>query len=603
VTVFQFAREIATKQTGRIAAIVALLLVATVLEMVGLTLAIPIIGSFLGASDLSGGMAQRVMDFIGLSDIEMSYLLAAFLLLMVARTALMFLSNYAIARIGVRIEREIKCALLENLLRARWTFHVDQNIGQVSNIIARESQSTSVAVRYLGRYCSSIVIATILLSASAFVAGEALLFAVFLAIPMVLLARYITFLSRQVAIARIEANNIASGQIIETGGQMKFIKSSAGEDGALERFRATVNRLAQLQLKNAVYEALIAVLPELFAAVAAVLLVVLGYYYLDRPPSDIVLFSLLVYRAFGNLGTLQNQRRALVTYIPGYEACQQMLRTAEAEAETAGHDRPKVGPLRNGIVLEDVGFEYPNSSIVVLRGVNLTIDVGDYVALVGPSGSGKTTIVDLITGLLTPVRGRVLVDGRDLAELDMRSWRRRIAYVPQDPVLFNGTIRDNILRDAGPPRGMTLKQACDLAHVTEFIGDLPDGLDTRVADRGARLSGGQRQRIAIARALMREPDLLIFDEATSALDSQSELLIRHTLNGLRGRMTIIAIAHRFSAIRDADVIFALKEGRIVESGTYEALSRAGGEFSRTLANSRKKLGKPDPRPARIDGDD
>lgn len=603
MTVYQFAREIATKQTGRIAAIVALLLIATVLEMVGLALAIPIIGSFLGASDLSGGMAQRVMDFIGLSDIEMSQLLAAFLLLMVTRTALMFLSNYAIARIGVRIEREIKCALLDNLLKARWTFHVDQNIGQVSNIIARESQSTSVAVRYLGRYGSSIVIATLLLSTSAFVALEALLFALFLAIPMVLLARYITILSRQVAIARVEANNIASGQIIETGGQMKLLKSSAGEEGALDRFRATVDRLAQLQLKNAVYEALIAVLPELFAAVAAVLLMVLGYYYLDRPPSDIVLFSLLVYRAFGNLGTLQNQRRALVTYIPGYEACQQMLRTTEAEAETDDHDRLKVGPLRNGIVLEDVGFEYPSSSMLVLRGISLTIDMGDYVALVGPSGSGKTTIVDLITGLLTPVRGRVLVDGRDLAELDMRSWRRRIAYVPQDPVLFNGTIRDNILRDAGSPCGMTLKQACDLAHVTEFIGEMPDGLDTRVADRGARLSGGQRQRIAIARALMREPDLLIFDEATSALDGQSELLIRHTLNGLRGRMTIIAIAHRFSAIRDADVIFALKEGRIVESGTYEALSRAGGEFSRTLATSRKKLEKPDPRPSRIDGDD
>lgn len=591
MSVTEFARKIAAQYPGRFVAIVVLLLIATVMEMVGLALIIPVIGDFLGGSALSGGISQKVLDFIGFSAIDLPVLLAAFLMLMGVRTVLMFSSIYVIARIGTRIEKEMKSALLASLLNAKWGFHVGQNIGQLTNIIVRESQSNSVAVKYLGRYLSSIIVAVILLATSGAVAWEALLLAVVLVIPMILLARRINSLSRRVAIARIEANTTANAQVIETGSMMKLLKASADEDRALNRFQETVDRLASLQIKNAVYETILLVLPELFSSICAVLLIVLGYYYLDRPTSDIVLFSLLIYRAFNSIGRLQSQRRALITYIPGYEACHRLLQSALQEAEPSTQGRSFVDALKDGIELQAVGFEYDNANAAVLHDIDLVIERGAYVGLVGQSGSGKTTIVDLITGLFIPAVGKILIDGKDLNELDIHSWRERIAYVPQDPVLFNGTVRENILRDAGEPREITIEQACDLAHVSEFVAELPDGFETVVGDRGSRLSGGQRQRIAIARALMREPDLLIFDEATSGLDSQSELFIRNTLNQLKGKITVIAIAHRFSAIRDVDIIFVVKDGRIVESGTYNELSKLGGEFSQTLEDSKRTVGE------------
>jgi ABC-type multidrug transport system fused ATPase/permease subunit len=203
--------------------------------------------------------------------------------------------------------------------------------------------------------------------------------------------------------------------------------------------------------------------------------------------------------------------------------------------------------------------------------------------LVGQSGSGKTTIVDLVLRLFVPTSGRILVDGIDLEKLDLFEWRQRIAYVPQDPVLFRGSLRENILRDTPPAAEQALREACDLANVTAFADMMPEGLDTQVGDRGVKLSGGQRQRIAIARALMRQADLLILDEATSALDANTESAIRETLMAIKSRMTIIIIAHRFSVIRGADLIYVLKEGAIVESGDFRKLGEAKGEFSRLLA--------------------
>jgi ABC-type multidrug transport system fused ATPase/permease subunit len=205
------------------------------------------------------------------------------------------------------------------------------------------------------------------------------------------------------------------------------------------------------------------------------------------------------------------------------------------------------------------------------------------VALVGQSGSGKTTIVDLVLRLFVPTSGRISVDGIDLEQLDLFAWRQRIAYVPQDPVLFRGSLRENILRDTPPTTEQALREACDLANVTDFVDAMPEGFDTQVGDRGVKLSGGQRQRIAIARALMRQADLLILDEATSALDANTESAIRETLMAIKSRMTIIIIAHRFSVIRGADLIYVLKEGAIVESGDFRKLGEAKGEFSRLLA--------------------
>ena len=216
----------------------------------------------------------------------------------------------------------------------------------------------------------------------------------------------------------------------------------------------------------------------------------------------------------------------------------------------------------------------------MLTDIDLSIPRGTMVALVGDSGAGKSTLIDLIMGFHEPTQGRILIDGTPLQALDILSYRHRIGYVPQDAVLFNTTIREN-LRWAKPDATHDeIRQACRQAHAEEFIERFPEGYDTVVGDRGVRLSGGQCQRMALARALLRQPELLILDEATSSLDSQSERLIQQAIEAAAKNTTVIVIAHRLATIVNADAIYVLHGGRIVEEGTYRTLRQQHGPFHR-----------------------
>jgi ATP-binding cassette, subfamily C, bacterial len=231
--------------------------------------------------------------------------------------------------------------------------------------------------------------------------------------------------------------------------------------------------------------------------------------------------------------------------------------------------------------LERVSFAYgAGEKAPAVRDLDLTIEAGKTTAIVGPSGAGKSTIADLVMGLLMPTRGRVLVDEMQLGSELMRSWREQIGYVAQDTFLFNDTVRSNLLWACPKAGEEGIWQALELAAAAGFVSELPDGLETVLGDRGVRLSGGERQRLALTRALLREPSLLILDEATSALDSENERRIQNAIDGLHGSVTILVITHRLSTIRRADVIHVLEGGRLIESGSWEALMGNGnGRFS------------------------
>ena len=238
---------------------------------------------------------------------------------------------------------------------------------------------------------------------------------------------------------------------------------------------------------------------------------------------------------------------------------------------------------RGEVRFEDVSFSFPGAADPVLRAVTLDARPGETVALVGPSGAGKTTLVNLIPRFHEPSAGRVLVDGLDARSLSLADLRSAIALVQQEPQLFGDTVEENIRYgrlDASPEE---IRRAAELANVTEFVDELPEGFDTYVGERGVRLSGGQRQRIAIARAILRDPRILILDEATSALDSHSERLIAQALDRLLAGRTTFIIAHRLSTIRRASRIVYLEAGRLVEQGSHDDLLAREGAYARLYA--------------------
>jgi ATP-binding cassette subfamily C protein len=233
------------------------------------------------------------------------------------------------------------------------------------------------------------------------------------------------------------------------------------------------------------------------------------------------------------------------------------------------------------IAFEGVSFAYEREGAPVLRDASLSIAPGESVGIVGPTGSGKSTLLDLLLGLLTPSKGRITVDGAELAG-QLASWQRSIGYVPQDVYLEDATIRANVAfgLEREEIDDERVGRAVRSAQLDDFLSSLPAGLDTVIGERGVRLSGGERQRVAIARALYHEPELLVFDEATSALDPITELELTRAIDALKGKKTLVVVAHRLGTVRRCDRLFFLRDGRIEAVGSYDELLERSEEFRR-----------------------
>ncbi|MFJ5230009.1 ABC transporter ATP-binding protein [Kitasatospora sp. NPDC088391] len=300
------------------------------------------------------------------------------------------------------------------------------------------------------------------------------------------------------------------------------------------------------------------------------------YGWLDVTPGAVVMLSAYFSSLTGSVTTLLTLAPQLGKGLASVRSAGEVLQAPDLE-ENAG--KAEVAAVTGRIDFQSVGHTYPGAAAPSVTGFDLTVRPGETVALVGGSGAGKSTVLNLVIGFLRPTEGRILLDGRDMEELDLRSYRTFLSVVPQESILFEGSIRENVTYGLKDVPEETVRAALRDANALEFIERLPDGLDTVVGERGARLSGGQKQRLAIARALIRDPRVLVLDEATSALDSRSEALVQEALARLvRGR-TVFVVAHRLSTVRGADRIVVMEHGRIAEIGSHAELLRTGGPYA------------------------
>lgn len=372
-------------------------------------------------------------------------------------------------------------------------------------------------------------------------------------------------------------------QVEETLGGLRIVKAFTAEEFVDKRFRDSNEEYRQTVIGVNRRQLLAHPVSELLGtATIAIVLWYGGSLILNRDSSiDASTFIYYLVIFYSLINPLKDLSKGAYAIRRGMGSMERVDRILQAESTITDPAEPKPVVFNEAIRLEKVSFRYAEEW--VLRDVDLTIRKGQTVALVGHSGSGKSTLVDLIPRFYDVVEGRITIDGTDIREVAVADLRRLMGNVNQEPILFNASVFENI---AFGVEGATLekvRQAAEVAHADEFINEMPAGYDTNIGDRGGKLSGGQRQRLSIARAVYKNPPILILDEATSALDTKSERLVQSALDHLMEGRTTIVIAHRLSTIIHADVICVVADGRIVEQGTHDELLALGGHYAKLHA--------------------
>lgn len=348
----------------------------------------------------------------------------------------------------------------------------------------------------------------------------------------------------------------------------KTIKALGAESAMASSVSKLFDELKAIKIKQAMVKSFT---NSAIEPVSLIMIVAIFVFSFLRPGFNFAVFAVLLYmiqRIFIYVDRAQVSLHGISSGLPHAEKALLIKEELEKEKEVASG----VSPLRfqKQLQFQDVGFDYAASAIV-LKDVNFILTKGEMLGVVGSSGAGKTTIADLILRFFEPTRGKILIDGVDAKNISLRDWRKKVGYVAQDMFLLNDTIENNVRFYGKDVPEENFSEALRLAHVLDFAANFPEGLKTMVGERGLHLSVGQRQRVALARILARRPEILILDEATSALDNESEALIKQSIESLKGRLTLLIVAHRFSTIMNCDRVIMLKNGQIAETGAPKTL--------------------------------
>jgi ABC-type multidrug transport system fused ATPase/permease subunit len=384
---------------------------------------------------------------------------------------------------------------------------------------------------------------------------------------------------REVSFETSAANGHFTSTAVEFINGIRTIQAFAAQEFERKRFYQSSSRVAESFIKITRLMSSVKPLSESISTAILVSLIIMAFNGIiigkSLPVASLLTFFFVLFRLVPTLQDVNGTRVVLSGLQGAAVNVKELLRTDNKDYFPNGH--LEFSGLKRAINLISVDFGYEPQNLV-LHDISLTIERGKMTALVGGSGAGKSTLADLIPRFYDPTRGTILIDGVDLKTYEIKSLRQKLAVVSQDTFIFNANVRDNIAYALEGVSEAEILEAARQAYALEFIQQLPEGFDTQLGDRGVRLSGGQRQRLAIARALLRDPEILILDEATSALDSVSERLIQESLEKLSVGRTVVAIAHRLSTITRADRVVVLEQGRIVEQGKYQELIEQRGRL-------------------------
>ena len=538
---------------------VCLMVAAGVAEGVGVVALIPVLQLATDGGTPEGRLGQAMFNAVAAIGLQptLPTLLGFIVGAITLKTALLFLAQRQVGYTVAGVTRDLRLEMMRSLLEARWSYFLRKTPGQFANAIVSEARRASAAYQ---EACASIatlfqVLMYLLLAFLLF--WPIALVALATGILSTALARRFFAMSRASGRLTTSASRLLASRLVDVLQGVKALKAMGREQlvwPLLEHETENLNLAKRTEVLAA------QILRSMQEPLLTVILAAGLYFVLSAaslPLSSVLVLALVFYRAMGRINTLQAGYQRILKGESAFFAFRNELARMQANRDISSGTR-KPGIIREGVRLENVGFSY--GDVPVLEGVDAFIPAGAFVAVHGESGSGKTTLIDILAGLHQPSEGRVLIDGTPLGQFDMHEWRRSLGYVPQEVLLFNDTILNNVtLADRAYSRE-DAERALRAAGAWDFVAKKAGQLDHLIGERGGMLSGGERQRIALARALVGSPRLLILDEATSGLDPATEQAICRTLIQLRGQVTILSISHQLAMQEAADLVYVMREG-------------------------------------------
>lgn len=557
-----------------------------VFEGAGVGLLVPLLSLLLGGENAT---PMRPLQWLEaqLPGHSPAFYVAVICAAIVAAIAGKNTAAYASQVLAADLKRRISVTLRDALFRRLHSADLDlfdrSPGGEIANVFLVETYRVALAIDVLVATLQRSSIGLFYLGALCYISWPLTLLVVALAGAI---GGVLAFVYRRITSAGVELtelNHRIASLLTQSFAGVRIVRATNSQAQVIADFHALSTAQARAEERSTHASSLLFPLTETLAVVGAMLIVCCAYIFFVRPghmlSSYLLAYGFMLLRLLPLLNQLYGLQGHLLYLAGGVREVQVWLDTPQYPDRAFG--TRVYTPLRDALRFERVSYTYPNGA-VALKEVEFSVPVGQTVAIVGSSGSGKSTLAAILLRFRTPTRGCITVDGIDYWEYSPESWHRATALVEQDAFLFHGTLRENIVYGFAGATPAAIQRAIDVANLADVVAALPQGLDTLVGERGAMVSGGQRQRIAIARAVIRDPSILILDEATSHLDAVSEQLVQQALmNASRGRTTIV-IAHRLSTIREADKLIVLEQGQLIEEGTWEALEAAGGAFQRLL---------------------